>query len=100
MRMQRGFHVAEDRVVDAHRRGGEHERITQVGHVEQELRTAFRSERIEIGHHRIRQQQQVTLHELLVSEHRPARSATSEQSRVAARARIVHAAMNRGLTLQ
>jgi hypothetical protein len=71
-----------------------HQRIAQARHVEQELRAAIRAERVQVGDHRVGQQQQIARYELLLptppirrhgAEHRGGRPAC-----------IVHAAVNRG----
>jgi hypothetical protein len=64
------------------------------------LAAPLRRERVEIGNDRIGQQEQVSLHELLLAEYRPTRSTTAEQGLIAAGARIVYTTVDSGFMEQ
>ncbi len=96
VRVQRGIQVAEDRVVDAHRARDREHRVAQRRHVGQESGALRAREGIQRGHDRVGQQQAVAGQHLALAEHGPARGESRNESRVAAGAQRVDAAVDGG----
>ena len=66
---------------------------------EQEGDALAGAERVEVRHHRVRQQQGVAAHELALAEHRPAAEQARDHARIAALARGDHLVVDGGQRL-
>jgi hypothetical protein len=75
-------------------------RMAQARHVGEKGDALAGAERVEIRHHRIRQQHRVAAHELALAEHRPTREQARDHARIASLAGGDHLRMDGGPRLR
>ena len=96
MRVQRGFDVAKNLVIDALSARRREHGIAKTRYVVEELLPRSAAQRVQVRHHRVRQQQAVAERDLGIAEHRPSGRHACDHARQLPPAREINLSMDRG----